>query len=75
MTRSPQQRSSFLIRIWWEQTDPSADGRAVWRGWVQHTHSGEAGYVQDVEGLLGFMEHWTGALTTDNSESEREALR
>jgi len=75
MTRTRQKRSSFLVRIWWEQTHPGADDRAVWRGWVQHTHSGEAGYVQDVEELLDFIERWTGALAIDNSESERETLR
>jgi len=42
--------------------DTSADSQPIWRGWVQHIRSGEATCVQDLEGLLGFIERWTGKL-------------
>jgi hypothetical protein len=50
-------RHSFVVRIWREE------GRAGWRGWVQHTRSGESAAVQDLNGLLTFVEHRTGSLS------------
>jgi hypothetical protein len=49
-------RHSFVVRIWRE------GGRAGWRGWVQHTRSGESAAVQDVNELLAFVERRTGTL-------------
>ena len=54
---------SFVLCIWWEERDPSPGSRQLWRGWVQHVRSGEASYVQDLEGLLGFIQRWAGGLT------------
>jgi hypothetical protein len=56
------QRSSFVIRIWWEQSDMAAADPPAWRGWVQHTHSGEAAYVRSLEELIRFLERWAGKL-------------
>jgi len=71
MASSHQLHSSFVIRIWWEQTSDTGDGHSLWRGWVQHTRSGEAAYVQDLEGLLDFIEHWTGKLSTLDEPATR----
>jgi hypothetical protein len=59
MTPVHQPRSSFVIRIWWEE---AGDSQPIWRGWVQHTRSGEAAYVQDLDELLAFIERRTGKL-------------
>ena len=72
MTPLHQQHSSFVIRIWWEQADAAADGRPIWRGWVQHVRSGEAAYVQDLEGLLAFIERWTGRLTVGSTDPQSQ---
>lgn len=55
-----RQRSSdsFVIRIWWEERE----GRAMWRGWVQHAASGSAHYFQHLVDLLAFVEAHTGPL-------------
>jgi hypothetical protein len=71
MTSFHQPHSSFVIRIWWEETDVTPDSRPIWRGWVQHTRSGEATYVQDLEGLLGFIERWTGKLSSPDGSPTR----
>ena len=71
MTPLHQRHSSFVIRIWWEQTDAAAGSQPIWRGWVQHVASGEAAYVQDLEGLLAFIQRWTGRLTSENQPSAR----
>jgi hypothetical protein len=57
-----QPNISFIIRIWWEEEEASASSRRFWRGWVQHVRSGESTYVQDLEGLLVFIERWAGRL-------------
>jgi hypothetical protein len=49
-------RHSFVVRIWREE------GSAVWRGWVQHTRSGESSAAQDLNELLAFVERRTGKL-------------
>jgi len=55
-----QRTHSFVLRIWWEELDPDTGDRRLWRGWVQHVHSGEAMYFQDVGKLLAFIERWMG---------------
>ncbi len=45
-----QRRSSFVVRIWWE------DEEGRWRGWVQHAGSGQARYVQSWEELRVFIQ-------------------
>jgi len=69
MTPLNNRDSSFVVRIWWEQADTNPGGRRLWRGWVQHTRSGEAAYVQNLEGLLGFIERWPGKLTDISQEA------
>jgi hypothetical protein len=49
-------RHSFVVRIWREE------GSAGWRGWVQHTRSGESIASQDLNELLAFVERCTGKL-------------
>lgn len=49
-------RHSFVVRIWQEE------GHSGWRGWVQHTRSGDAAFVQSLGELLAFVERRTGAL-------------
>jgi hypothetical protein len=49
-------RHSFVVRIWQEE---SVD---AWRGWVEHTRSGEAAFVQELEQLLSFIQERTGRL-------------
>jgi hypothetical protein len=49
-------RHSFVVRIWREE------GSAGWRGWVQHTRSGESTTSQDLDELLAFVERRTGKL-------------
>ena len=50
------QRDSFLVRIWCET------GRADWKGWVQHTRSGEAVSVRSRDELWTFLERHSGEL-------------
>jgi len=57
-----------VIRIWWEEAGAPGDGQATWRAWVQHAGSGEAAYVQNVEGLLAFIERRTGKLASKDQK-------
>jgi hypothetical protein len=50
-------RHSFVVRIWREE------GGAGWRGWVQHTRSGESTVSRDLYELLTFVERRTGKLS------------
>ncbi len=54
--------NSFVVRIWWENSEADAEDEPVWRAWVQHIHSGEEAYVRNIAGLLAFFERWTGPL-------------
>jgi hypothetical protein len=49
-------RHSFVLRIWREK------GGAGWRGWVQHSRSGESTASQDLNELLAFVECRAGRL-------------
>lgn len=70
MTLPRQRHCSFVFRIWWEQAD-TADSQPIWRGWMQHVPTGETVYVQDVEGLLAFIERWAGRLAPPAKSSTR----
>ena len=73
MTPVHQPRSSFVIRIWWEEGGTPGDSQPIWRGWVQHVRSGDEVFVQDAEGLLSFIEQWTGKLSVlDRPPAELE---
>ena len=48
-------RNSFVIRIWREP------GRSGWKGWVQHTGSGQSTFFQHFCELQEFVERWVGA--------------
>jgi len=71
MTPPHQRHSSFVIRIWWEQTDTAADSPPLWRAWVQHVASGETTCVQDLQGLLAFIERWMGRLSNPDKPPAR----
>jgi hypothetical protein len=45
---------TFVVRLWREA------GQDHWRGRVEHVASQEVGYVEDVEGVVRFIERWTG---------------
>ena len=71
MTPLHQTHSSFVVRIWREQTNPTTDSQALWRGWVQHPRSGQSAYVQDLEELLSFIQRWTGRLSGPDEPAAR----
>lgn len=73
MTPLDNRNASFVLRIWWEEADAKPGGRRLWRARVQHVRSGEATYVQDLEGLLGFIERWAGRLATRERSTDRRA--
>ncbi|NOZ49611.1 MAG: hypothetical protein GXP37_06105 [Chloroflexi bacterium] len=60
MNQNPEQRQSFVVRIW---TEPPTgkDPTSVWRGWVQHVRSGESVYIQSPQELLDFIHGWFGS--------------
>ena len=47
---------TFVIRFW-RETD--AGGHNHWRGRVEHVASQEVGYVEDADGVMRFISHWT----------------
>ncbi|HNS50707.1 MAG TPA: hypothetical protein PKO09_05945 [Anaerolineae bacterium] len=49
-------RDSFIVRIWCE------GGRPGWKAWVQHAGTGESAMVQELDGLLDFIEARTDGL-------------
>lgn len=63
-----ERRNSFILRIWWEVENDR--NQKVWRGWIQHVPSGETTYIQNVEGLLYFIEQWTDKLSESNKLSQ-----
>lgn len=71
MIQQHRRYDSFVLRIWWEQNNARADGPPHWRAWVQHVHSGEAAYVQDVATLLAFIERRAGQLDTTHLRTPR----
>lgn len=71
MTPLDNRDSSFVLRIWWEETNEEPGGRRLWRARVQHVRSGEETYVQDLAGLLGFIERWAGGLATRDRSTDR----
>lgn len=63
MSDCPENHGSltFVVRLWRET---GAEGHACWRGRVEHVASQDVGYVEDVEGVARFIEHWTGEPAT-----------
>lgn len=57
-----EKRNSFLLRIWREDAGMHPHAAPPWRGWIQHVHSGEVVYVQDLAKLIAFIQRWTGQL-------------
>ena len=60
MTHNPEQRSTFVLRIWREKEDGRE--QAAWRGWVQHVRSGDRRYLQSTQELIHFIEGYVGKL-------------
>lgn len=50
MREASTQTDSFVLRIWRQR------GQQGWRGWVQHTRTGESDVVQDMDQLAAFIE-------------------
>ena len=48
---------TFIVRLW-RETD--AEGSSHWRGRVEHVTLQEVGYVEEVAGVVRFIERWTG---------------
>jgi hypothetical protein len=48
---------TFLVRLW-RETD--AGGHDHWRGRVEHVASQQVGYVEEVAGVVDWIEKWTG---------------
>jgi hypothetical protein len=46
---------TFIVRLWRE---PDASDHDRWRGRVEHVGSQEVGYVEDVAGVVRFIERW-----------------
>lgn len=55
---------TFIVRLWRET---GAEGRAHWRGRVEHVASQKVGYVEDVVGVARFIRRWTGEPDTAQS--------
>jgi hypothetical protein len=68
MTSTQRPGGSFVIRIWHDEAD-AGEARPRWRGWVQHTRSGESVYVQDLKDMFDFIERWTGPLDTADEQT------
>ncbi len=50
---------SFVVRIWWIRPSEMIPR---WRGQVIHTQTRQSVYVEDIDSLISFLEHWTGKL-------------
>jgi hypothetical protein len=76
VTKMPLQpsSSSFVIRIWREEAHPGQPD-APWRAHVQHTRSGEVVNVQDLSGLVAFLERWMGKLSSEGQPSTQPSQR
>ncbi len=46
---------TFVVRLWRETT---ASGPDHWRGRVEHVASQEVGYVDNLGGVMDFIERW-----------------
>ncbi len=62
MIHYSEKRSTFVFKIWREED--SVREQSVWRGWVQHVHSGDRRYLQSTQELIQFIEKYTGELTS-----------
>ena len=64
--------ASFLLRIWWEMRADPADP-PLWRGRIEHVPSGRSEHFDGLDGLLGFIESWTGELSAGSAAITRNA--
>jgi hypothetical protein len=53
---------AFVVRVWWEPGLTQPDGRALWRGHIQHAGSGRSLTFQSLQELLRFIQEQTGEL-------------
>ncbi|MBN1681415.1 MAG: hypothetical protein JW966_14130 [Anaerolineae bacterium] len=54
--------ATFIVRLWHEPQDESIPGQS-WRGTAVHVQSGSERTIQEIEGLMSFMQAWM-----DNTE-------
>ena len=60
MAKRRAQHESFIVRVWREP------GWSEWKGWVQHTRSGDSAVLQSLAELMPFMERWTAGPDKEN---------
>jgi hypothetical protein len=65
MTKRRVQQESFVVRVWREPDRPD------WRGWVQHTRSGDSATLQSLGELIAFIE----SRTADPVKEEQRGLK
>jgi hypothetical protein len=49
---------SFVVRMWRDKTDPSAEPRIDWRSEVEHIQSGQRWTFNTLDELLDFLRQW-----------------
>jgi hypothetical protein len=69
MEKQPEVSNLFLVRVWVEKT---GDGRAEWRGKVQHVVSGEARPFNGCAALEAAMHEMLEMLQPDPARANEE---
>ncbi len=56
-TTGDYEAATFIVRLW---RDPHAppEGDPMWRGTALHVQSGTERSIQNLDGLVDFMENW-----------------
>ncbi len=56
-TTGDYEAATFIVRLW---RDPQAppEGDPMWRGTALHVQSGTERSIQNLDGLVDFMENW-----------------
>jgi hypothetical protein len=59
--------ATFIVRLW---RDPQAppDGDPTWRGTAQHVQSGTERSIQNLDGLVDFMQNWLAPRAAEGDE-------
>jgi hypothetical protein len=68
--KSKSPSHSFIIRIWWEQRENTADA-PVWRGVIEHISSGEKRYFIKLEEIIPFILHHINSINPTDSTRNR----
>lgn len=54
---SDYEAATFIVRLWRDPHVP-LDDDPIWRGTALHVQSGAERGIQNLEGLVQFMQHW-----------------